>query len=40
MKTDYEKIAEEKAIANGPSALSHYKKKYARDVKKAKQAKK
>jgi len=40
MKTDYEKIAEEKAMANGPAALSHYKKKYNRDVKKAKAAKK
>lgn len=40
MKTDYEKIAEDKAAANGPTALKHYKQKYARDVKKARQAKK
>lgn len=39
MKTDYEKIAEDKASANGAKALNQYKTKYARDVKKARQGK-
>jgi len=36
MKQDYEAVAEAKALAQGTAAHTNYKKKYARDVKKAK----